>query len=90
VNTEFKESFLKDLRKIRNAELLNHIASVIEQIEEANGVSGINNLKKLKGESAYYRIRMGDYRIGLIIKNDLVTFVRFLNRKEIYRYFPKK
>ena len=88
--TEFKESFEKDLRRIKNAKLLNHIKSVIEQVEEADGLSGVKNLKKLKGEDKYYRIRMGDYRIGLIIKNDCVAFVRCLNRKEIYRYFPKK
>jgi mRNA interferase RelE/StbE len=90
VNIEFKESFLRDLRKIRNVKLLNHIKSVIEQIEEADGISGVKNLKKLKGESEYYRIRIGDYRIGLIIKNERVVLVRCLNRKEIYRYFPKK
>jgi mRNA interferase RelE/StbE len=36
----------------------------------------------------YYRIRLGDYRVGLKIENNTVCFVRFLHRKDIYRYFP--
>ncbi|MGH2412635.1 MAG: type II toxin-antitoxin system RelE family toxin, partial [Microcystaceae cyanobacterium] len=35
-----------------------------------------------------YRIRLGDYRIGLFIEGKTVTFARVLHRKEIYRYFP--
>ena len=31
--------------------------------------------------------RIGNYRVKLIIQEDTVIFVRFLNLKEIYRYF---
>jgi mRNA interferase RelE/StbE len=49
----------------------------------------IHNLKKLRAASgSYYRIRIGEYRIGLIFSGGIVTFVRCLHRKEIYRYFP--
>jgi mRNA interferase RelE/StbE len=59
-------------------------------VESADNLSQIPNLKKLKGQKnkVYYRSRMGNYRVGLVIKQDIVVFVRFLNRKEIYRYFP--
>jgi len=46
------------------------------------------NIKKLKGEGDYYRIRVGDYRIGMKVNDGVVSFVRILHRKEIYRYFP--
>lgn len=48
----------------------------------------MTNLKKLKGGGNYYRIRVGEYRIGIIVEGDAITFVRCLHRKEIYRYFP--
>ena len=59
-------------------------------MESLNNLSQIPNLKKLKGQKnkIYYRSRIGNYRVGLIIKQDIVVFVRFLNRREIYRYFP--
>jgi len=42
----------------------------------------------LTSDGAYYRIRLGDYRIGLVVNEQTVVFVRFLHRREIYRYFP--
>jgi len=40
------------------------------------------------GGDRYYRIKIGDYRIGMTVEGNLVTLVRFLHRKDIYRYFP--
>jgi hypothetical protein len=48
----------------------------------------VANLKKLSGGGPYFRIRLGDYRIGMRVEEDVVTFVRVLPRKDIYRYFP--
>ena len=42
----------------------------------------------LDAKGKYYRIRVGDYRVGFVFEQGAVTFVRCLNRKEIYRYFP--
>jgi len=88
VNVQFRASFSKDLRKVNNKDLLNRIKETIERAEKAQSLQNIANLKKLKGGNNYYRIRLGEYRIGLTIENNTVTFVRCLNRKEIYRYFP--
>ena len=88
MNVQFRASFSKDLRKVNNKDLLNRIKETIEHFEKAPSLQDIANLKKLKGGSNCYRIRLGEYRIGLTIENDTVTFVRCLNRKEIYRYFP--
>jgi hypothetical protein len=35
-----------------------------------------------------YRIRIGDYRLGLIINGNKVELIRLLHRKEIDRFFP--
>jgi mRNA interferase RelE/StbE len=45
-------------------------------------------LKKLKGGGNYYRLRIGDFRVGLSVEADKVIFVRVINRKDIYKYFP--
>ena len=31
---------------------------------------------------------MGDYRLGITMEGDVAVLVRFLNRREIYRFFP--
>jgi len=88
VKTQFKASFAKDLKTIRNPSLLKQIRATIEQVEKARSLQEISNIKKLRGEGAYYRIRVGHVRLGLVIAGDTVTFVRCLDRKDVYRYFP--
>lgn len=90
MKTEFKDSFLKDIRAVKDKKLRSRLEQFILAVEKTDNLSQISNLKKLKGQknNFYYRSRIGNYRVGLIIKNDTVIFIRFLNRKEIYRYFP--
>ena len=85
---EFKDSFAKDIKDIKDKAVLKRTKEIITNIEKANSLSVISNLKKLKGHKNYYRLRVGDYRLGIALKNDTVIFVRFLNRKDIYKYFP--
>jgi mRNA interferase RelE/StbE len=88
VNTAFRESFDADLYTIRKAALLRRIKKAIEQVEAARTFQQIPNLKRLEASGKYYRIRVGDYRLGFVFEQGVVTFVRCLDRKEIYRYFP--
>lgn len=83
------KSFQKDVKKIKENNIIKRIAATIRHIQKAKNISDIRNLKKLAGSNNDFRIRIGDYRIGLIISEDSVEFVRFLNRKDIYKYFPK-
>ena len=85
---EFRSSFARDLTTIREKALASSVRKVIEEIQRANSIFEIPKLKKLRGRGNYYRIRIRDHRVGVVIEGDVVTFVRFLNRKEIYRYFP--
>ena len=57
-------------------------------VEAAPDLRWVPNLKKLSGSEHHYLIRVGEYRIGVRIDGDVVTFSRVLPRKEIYRYFP--
>ena len=85
---EFRTSFTRDLGRVRERSLLQRVKQTIEEMEAAVHVLDIKNLKKLRTEGRYYRIRLGDYRIGLIIEDNTIIFVRLLHRSEIYRYFP--
>jgi mRNA interferase RelE/StbE len=88
LKTEFKSSFLKDLKKIRSGNVKRQLLEVISEVENSKNLSEIEHVKKLRGVENYYRIRIGDYRLGLKVENNIVIFVRFLDRKDIYRYFP--
>lgn len=84
----FRESFAKDLKGIKDKALLKKMKEVVEAVEKADALSDVANLKKLKGGGNYFRLRVGDYRLGVALEGDTVVFVRFLNRKDIYKYFP--
>jgi mRNA interferase RelE/StbE len=84
----FRESFAVDLSALNDDALLRRIENVSEQVEAASSFQHIFNLKRLETKGKYYRIRIGDYRLGFIFEKGAVPFIRCLNRKEIYRYFP--
>jgi len=88
VKVEFRESFAKDLEGVRERSVLKRAKEVIEAVEKADSLADITSLKKLKGGGNYFRLRVGDYRIGVTLEDNTVIFVRLLNRKDIYKYFP--
>ena len=88
MKVEFKRSFVKDLERVRDKGLKERVRQAIERVEEAQTLQEIGNVRKLRDGEQYYRIRIGDYRLGLVLEGDRVIFVRFLHRKDVYRYFP--
>ena len=48
------------------------------------------DIKKCKGSKVYYRIRLGQYRIGLKYIHPDVLLICCLIRGEIYKTFPPK
>jgi mRNA interferase RelE/StbE len=88
MKVEFKKSFLKDIKKIKNKPLQNSIYNCIIHVETAQLISEIKNIKKLAGFDMYYRIRVGDYRIGVKLEKDIIYFVVVEHRKDVYKTFP--
>lgn len=89
MNVTFEKKFQKDIQGVTNAAILQNIEQVIINVKQAKTLKDIPNIKKLKGAKTAYRIRIGDYRIGIYIENGIVEFVCLLPRSIIYRYFPK-
>ena len=88
MNFESEKAFVKDFRKLKGKELASAISETIKQVSRASTLDEISNLRKLTGYKSAYRIRIGDYRIGVIIEKSTVIFVAFAHRKEIYNRFP--
>ncbi len=85
----FRQSFERDLKKLRsNTPLLARVQQVVEEVEAAEAFGAVANVTKMQGWSSYYRIRIGDYRLGLKLQEDEVVFLRCLHRRDIYRRFP--
>jgi len=84
----FEESFAKDLKRIKDRKILNRLSLIIQEVQEATTIAKIRNLRKLKGYDSYFRIKVNNYRIGIDRIDNSIIFVRFLHRKDIYKYFP--
>ena len=89
MDSYFEKRFEKDLKKITDKNVFHKIRNVLTEVKQATNQTEITQLKKLKGYETFYRIRCGDYRLGIEIIGEKVIFTRCLHRKEIYRYFPK-
>jgi mRNA interferase RelE/StbE len=87
---EFDKSFEKSLDKIKNKSLFPRIEKIIIEFEKAKSLTDLPNIKKLIGFRNYYRIRIGEYRIGFErIDENTLRFIIIANRKDIYKLFPR-
>ncbi len=87
---DYKASFHGDIKKLKDKEQAARLKEIISEIKAVKNLSEIKNIRKIEGSPNHYRIKTGDYRIGLVLSGDTIMLVRFLNRKEIYRYFPER
>ena len=88
MTVSFRKSFLRELKKLKDAKVRGRIREVIESAEGAGSLADLPDVKKMSGSSGFYRVRVGSYRVGLAVEGEEVEFVRVLDRKDIYRYFP--
>ena len=84
----FLERFSKDLDRIKDKTTKERIRKAIEKLEASESLESVPNVKKLTGFTHFYRLRIGDYRIGLIADDKSVELARVAHRKNIYRLFP--
>jgi len=87
MRVEIKSSFLRDLKKLNKNEQSKAL-NLIDICENSTSINEIENIKKISGFTNFYRIRLGNYRVGLKIENEIITFVRYLHQKDIYKFFP--
>lgn len=86
MNIEIKKSFVKDAKKLAIPKQKD-IFNLIKELELANNLKNFD-IKKMVGYVKFYRLRCGNYRIGLHIENNVIILVRIAKRDQIYKIFP--
>lgn len=62
---------------------------VYKNLLSCKKLSEITSLEKLTGyKKDYYRIRIGNYRLGFELIEDQIELLAIMHRKEVYRFFP--
>ena len=88
MEVEYRISFTRDLRRIRSAQIRQRVLRKVEELESAPTIGDVSGTGRLTADGRYYRIRIGDYRLGITVEGEVAVLVRFLHRREIYRAFP--
>lgn len=89
LEVQYRQAFLKDLKQLKSSTSYQRIYEVaFTTLAAINTLEEISDIKAMKGYSGRYRIRIGDYRIGIEVNGDVIEVMRVLHRREFYRYFP--
>ena len=88
MKVEFRNSFLKDIKKIKSKYTTNFIQSVIENCEKAKTIAEIKDCEPLQSRGKYFKIKHGQYRFGILIDKGMVEFLKFGTRQNFYNDFP--
>lgn len=88
MKVKFDKSFSKSIDKLKNKQIKLRIKKFIISVEEANKITDISSVTKMRGYDTYYRSKIGSYRIGIEFKNDILIFIIAAHRKDIYKNFP--
>jgi mRNA interferase RelE/StbE len=89
VQVTYTKTFLKDLAKVTPIKRRQQIEKfVFEDLHLLSFIENSGNIEKMTGYKNHYKVRFGDYRVGLLKNNNTIELQRVLNRKEIYKFFP--
>ena len=87
---DFTNLFFKDYNKIQSDNVKDKIKYIIQSLMDTNSLYSSKEfkVKKIPGYKKYYRIKIGNYRLGLKKEENKIIIMRVMHRKDIYKYFP--
>ena len=89
MNFETSKQFDKQVFKIKDRTVKFRLKKIIEKVAEAKNLDEISNIMPIVGYPGYYRIKFGDFRVGISIEDNTVWFLYFGKRDEsTYKKFP--
>lgn len=88
MNVFTDKAFGRDIKKVKDPELLDKVKSIIIDFENAENILEIRNIKKIEGKVNYYRLKIKNHRIGFKLIDNSIYLLRFLHRKDIYKFSP--
>ncbi len=89
----YSKQALKEIEGLRDPVAVKGLVRAIRILEEVENLHSLAQVKALAGGGGYFRMRIGNYRMGMRMAdeaNDGVLLLRVMHRREIYRHFPPK
>jgi len=79
----YRSSFLKDIKKLKSASIINLNQSAIENCNKA-----VTICEPLQSRGKFFKLKYGQYRFGIYIDKGTVEFLKFGTRQNFYNDFP--
>ena len=88
MKVNYSKKFLKQLSKLPPTPKRKIEHFVFYELPKIYKIELSGNIEKMKGYKNYYKVRFGNYRVGMFYKSDTLYVKTVMHRKDIYNYFP--
>ena len=86
---EYEKKFLKELSKLKDKNIQEEVEKfVFDKLPLFISLSDAQKIEKMSGYKEYYKIRFGNYRVGIKKENETIIIKTIKHRREIYKFFP--
>ena len=88
MKVEYSKKFLKQLATVPSGIRSKIESFVFDELVSTSSIYEMGKVEKMKGYDSFYKVRFGNYRLGLMIENEIIAVKTVMHRKEIYKFFP--
>jgi mRNA interferase RelE/StbE len=88
MEVRYSKKFLKQLASVPSDTRVKIEELVFNELTSASSISSLGKVEKMQGYHGFYKVRFGNYRVGLAIESEVVTVKTVMHRREIYKFFP--
>ena len=88
MEVSYSKKFLKQLAGVPSETRVKIEVFVFNELVSVSSVSSLGKVEKMQGYDGFYKVRFGNYRLGLVIENEVITVKTVMHRREIYKFFP--
>jgi len=88
MKVKYSKKFLKQLAAVPSDIRLKIESFAFEELVSTSSIYEMGKVEKMKGYDGFYKVRFGNYRLGLVIENEIIVVKTVMHRREIYKFFP--
>ncbi len=88
MKVEYTKKFLKQIAAVPSDVRSKIESFVFEELVSTSSIYEMGKVEKMKGYDGFYKVRFANYRLGLVIENEMITVKTVMHRREIYKFFP--
>jgi mRNA interferase RelE/StbE len=88
MEVSYSKKFLKQLAGVPGETRVKIETFSFNDLVSVSSISSLGKVEKMQGYDAFYKVRFGNYRLGLLIENERITVKTVMHRREIYKFFP--